>query len=391
MHNIATILPVYKNLIGFRQYHDPDKMELDNDLLASNSGLFFEDVHPLLTLDNMLAVSPTDDNDTNYVGFSDWLIKRRNTAISQMLSDFHAKRMSEARGRNLIEQKPLFSGAGRIADTIDETDFIVGYELTPLRADGITLKINKLGLQFNDVGTFDVYLFHSSRQTYYKKISVTVDVANQVKWIALTGSDALTLPYESEVDYGGSWYLVYRQSDTGNARAINKVKDWRFEPCGSCNQQDLLTWRMWSKHLVIQPFRVEDKDLENDGIWDVEDMTYTYDRNYGLNLQISLVCDATNIFTNNVELFTQALGYKFAINMLREYAYNPEFNISRLTANVSRETILYELDGDSASFKKSGLVYNYNRELDNISIDFNSISHACYGTKRKGIRIGSTL
>ena len=52
---VNSLLP----LVGWRQAYDPHKA-IDSELLQSESGLYFQDAHPLMTLDNIMAVMPEE-------------------------------------------------------------------------------------------------------------------------------------------------------------------------------------------------------------------------------------------------------------------------------------------------------------------------------------------
>ena len=61
------------HLVGWEQSYDPDR-EISSALLESESGLYFQSAHPLLTLDNIENTMPENfflqypdwDNDTPY-------------------------------------------------------------------------------------------------------------------------------------------------------------------------------------------------------------------------------------------------------------------------------------------------------------------------------------
>ncbi len=138
--------------------------------------------------------------------------------------------MSEKTAKNILESKALFNGTGRITDLIPSGTNLVGFELVPIRAQGITLKIEKIGLQMTGQGPVTLYLMHSSRMDPVKIITLDRIRNAGMQWF---DQDDLFLPYLSdETDAGGSWYLVYKQEDLDpTVQAINKNKDWSAKPC----------------------------------------------------------------------------------------------------------------------------------------------------------------
>ena len=59
MIRINEICEALKNVCGWEQSYDPAKA-IDDNLTQTESGLYFQGAHPLLTLDNMAAIMPDD-------------------------------------------------------------------------------------------------------------------------------------------------------------------------------------------------------------------------------------------------------------------------------------------------------------------------------------------
>ena len=121
-------------------------------------------------------------------------------------------------------------------------------------------------------------------------------------------------------------------------------------------------------------------------LWDVSNNIYTITQNYGINLQITIECDLTDIIIQQKNAFQNVIGLQVAIDMLREFAYNPNFNINRTQQNFSREAILYEIDGDSQGYKKSGLAYQQKLAMDALKLDTTNLSRVCTPCNNGGIR-----
>ena len=72
--------------------------------------------------------------------------------------------------------------------------------------------------------------------------------------------------------------------------------------------------------------------------------------------------------------------------MLREFAYNANVRTNRHSINASRPDILYEIDGDSASLKKSGLSYQLDMAINAIKLDTSGIDKVCLPCRNNGIK-----
>lgn len=423
------------HLIGWEQNYDTSDLKISDALTVSESGLYFQQIHPLLTLQNMSCIAPDFKNITfpeyenkefskgnivTYKGktykliretnrdeqkqlvppynseywvetnpFSEWLEGKTKASIQKAITRYCNEKTAEGTNKPLCESRALFDGTGRLVDTVKNKKNLVGFEIVPIRAKGVTTKINKICLQFTKAGEYTLYLMHSSIYEPIRTIKLTKTRDNSAEWFTI---DDLYLPYQSEdIDAGGSWYLCYSQSELPEgSQAIRKNKDWSKEPCGSCSRRELLAWMAWSKYLEIHPFYVNEEltDIEDESLhlWDIENNQYTYDNNYGLNLEVTVSCDITDFIVEQRMMFQDVIAKQVAIDMLREFAYNSNVRTNRHSINASRLDILYEVDGDSSSMKKSGLSYQLDIAFKAIKLSTSGIDRVCLPCKNNGIK-----
>lgn len=418
------------HLIGWEQNYDTSDLKISDALTVSESGLYFQQIHPLLTLQNMSCIAPDFKNMTfeeysaeeayskgnivkynellykalqNSVGkqpdieseywvetnpFSEWLESKTKASIQKAISRYCNEKIAQGTYKTLCENRTLFDGTGRLVDVVKNKKNLVGFEIVPIRAKGVTTKINKIGLQFTEPGEYALYLMHSSMDAPVKIIKLNKIRKNSIEWFSLND---IYLPYQSDDnDAGGSWYLCYFQSELPEgSQAIRKNKDWSKEPCGSCSRKELLAWQAWSKYIEVHPFFVNEELVEIEEeprLWDVENNQYTYDNNYGLNLEITVACDITDFIIEQRMLFQDIIAKQVAVDMLREFAYNANVRTNRHSINASRLDILYEVDGDSSSMKKSGLSYQLDMAFKAINISTQGIDRVCLPCKNNGIK-----
>lgn len=433
MIQIKQIEDALLHLVGFDQ-GGTSEVKISSSLTESESGLYFQQAHPLITLTNLACIAPDYENmetaieatseyrkNTTYVKgsivfyagkyyraevdnassndfassqwvevdpFSVWLEKKVRSSIAKAATRFVNEKLVSKTSNSLCENKTLFDGTGRLTDTISNHKNLVGFEIVPIRAKGVTTRINKVCLQFTVPGKYKLYLMHSSSFSPIKTIEVEKKTRGS-EWIKL---DDVLLPYESEnINAGGSWYLCYRQSELPEGSlAINKDRDWSKGPCKSCSRNEYMSWSAWSKFIEVHPFEIKEEEAEDlDGsimMWDIENNNYQYNRNYGLNLDISVYCDLTEFIIRERHLFQDIIMKQFAIDMLREFAYNPSVRTNRHSINASRMDILYEIDGDSSSMKKSGLNYQLEQAIKAIDISTQGLDRVCLVCKNNGIK-----
>lgn len=390
MIQVKRIEDALLHLVGFEQ-DSTSGIKISNNLAESESGLFFQQAHPLITLTNLSCIAPdyeniepTPENDP----LSLWLEKKVRASIIKVINRFINEKLVSKTSNSLCENKTLFDGTGRLSDTISNRKNLVGFEIVPIRSKGVTTRINRVCLQFTMPGIYKLYLMHSSSFAPIKTIEVEKKTKG-AEWITLND---VILPYQSEhTDVGGSWYLCYRQSELPEgSKAINKDRDWSKGPCKECSRNEYMSWSAWSKFIEVHPFEIKEEAAEDvDGsviMWDIENNEYQYNRNYGLNLDISIYCDLTDFIISEKHLFQEVVMKQFAIDILREFAYNPNVRTNRHSINASRMDILYELDGDSSSMKKSGLNYQLEQALKAISISTQGLDRICLPCRNNGIK-----
>jgi len=421
-------------LVGWRQRQDREK--LSAFLTQSESGLYYQDAHPLLTLENLESISP-DFSSYVYTGyssesaykagnvvmlentldrkyykaakdvpenvaitdneywietnpFSEWLEAKTKACIVRAISSFINEKVTKGTYKTLCEKKTLFDGTGRIYDTIANRNNFVGLEITPIRAKGVTTKINRIGLQFTEPGEYTIVIMHSSLMEPFYQETFIKKTNNSMEWFV--PSVELYLPYENErIDAGGSWYIGYLQSDLpADSKAIRKNRDWSKGPCNECSRHEYETWRLWSKYIEVNPFYVNSEFVPVvDGqiqMWDIEDNLYDYSTNYGINLDISVACDITDFIIEQKTIFSDYLCKFLAVDFLREFAYNPNVRTNRHSINASRPDILYEIDGDSSSIKKSGMSYQLELASKALQISTEGIDRVCMPCVNHGLK-----
>ena len=236
MYRLGYIEDKLLNLVGWRQDYNPAKA-INEDLTKSESGLLFQDAHPLVTLNNIRSIIPEDfifhypewnefrtyhrgqkvryrDRvyialresvneipDTHVSDFNDdysrqdfgagdkpwagydllneYLQDLTRAGIRKMVQTFIQTKELAEETKTLLDRVSFFDGAGRINNVIENTNSFVGMELTPIRSMGVTAKIERIGLQVSGAtGVIRLYLFHSSRVEPISFVDVEITKAN---------------------------------------------------------------------------------------------------------------------------------------------------------------------------------------------------------------------
>lgn len=374
------------HLVGWEQNQYSDDFAIDDSLTQSESGLYFQQAHPLLTLDNIMSVAPNFEDENRDKMFSQWLEKKTKASIQKAISRFITDKMAKGTAKSLFENGTLFDGTGRIVDVVKNKKNIVGFEIIPIRSSGVTTKINKIGLQFTEPGEYKIYIMHSSSATPVYTLNLTKVHKNSMEWFE---PDDVYLPYNSsDTDAGGSWFICYSQSELpANSQAIRKDRDWSKGPCNACSRHEYRAWMIWSKYIEVHPFCVNEELVEQPmQLWDIENNQYTYNTNYGINLEVSIGCDLTDFIIKQRHLFQDVISKQLAVDMLREFVYNANVRTNRHSINASRADILYEIDGDSSSMKQSGLSFQLEKAFKAVELSTEGLDRVCQPCVNNGIK-----
>lgn len=377
MIRIDAITESFRNLVGWEQGKAP--LAISDMLTQSESGLYFQEAHPLLTLRAMNGIKPEGTT------LSEYLYKLTERGIKKVVTRFAQDKviLKESRGV-LPERRTLFDGAGRKESRVENSGKLVGFEITPIRSMGVTMVINKIGCQFvGNIGEVKFYLFHSSKMEPVATKVVNYN-AERGSFMWFDVNDWV-LPYITKsTNAGGSWYIVYNQRALPPyMEAINFGRDWSREPCGTCNKGDAVLYRTMLKYVQISPFYVAIDENWDETLWDVDDMMYSMGNNYGINLLFTMNCDATDSIINMKRDFASAVQLQVAHEALRALALNPEVAVNRLQYNADRDQILFETDGNGQGIK--GLKGELEKAYKALELDTRGIDPICLGCHNKGI------
>lgn len=434
MYRAKEIEDILMGVVGWEQSYDIDN-PIDESLTASESGITFQQAHPLVTLENMEAIMPENwgnqypafserwwnvgdicyvaDNQTGertyykcmienyghtpadhqqewhpYNILSSYLEKITRAGITTAVQNFIQQKQLNQETKNLLERRAFFDGAGRLKATITPNHRLVGFEIVPVRALGVTARIELIGLQMvGGSGKVRLYLFHSSQSeplTYYDAEMEGGDGA--FKWFNVDWY----LPYQEEgINAGGAYYIMYDQDALPEGMlAVNMNKDWSKEPCNSCTGYvDLANWRMLTKYLQISPMKVAKPEgfEEYPHLWDVQDNIYTTTTSYGLNCVVSVGCDISYFIGFNRLNFQSVIQKQVAATALRTMAMNPSVRVNRNQSNVNKNDILYEIDGNTQG-REGGLGYELKMAYKALDIDLKGIDRICLSCNNHGVK-----
>lgn len=373
MYDANQIKAALIGLVGWRQNPDTTGWQL-TDLTTSSSGLFFNSVHPLLTIDNLISICPEFDRihtaqaDIN-AAFTAWLKEKTEDAILQAIESWIDEKFEKKSASNLLERDKLFNVTGNFTDLELSSEKVVGIEVVPARSRSMTTTITKIGVQFDTNQFVDLHLFKTGQKISVQSENIDYQGDGSVQWVDVDWS----------LSGEGAYYLGYDQRTiTGNA--INGVRDYTWDKRG-------LTSYPTGRYYKATAFNASVADINN--LWDLKENAYSVSTNYGLNLCLNAQCDYSSFIIDQKDLFKSLIAYQVGINLLRELAFNPESRVNRNEANVERSQILYEIDGDTQGRNDSTVHVRFKKALKSISFDDSGIDKICLPCRRRSIRYSS--
>lgn len=423
MLRLKVIKEALSTLVGWKQSYNP-KTAIEEGLTTTDSGMYYQDVHPMVTLDNIeaimpdayenkypcwdieadyeqgakvryidstyIAVSPVNgmSPDTEHSGWqkfnplSDYVQEITDSAISRAIQKFSTKKQVERETTTLVKSESLVATPNRASAFITPSDKLVGFEFTPKKGVGISIKLDKLALQMTGAtGVVKLYLFGTN--SFEPIATFEVDIERAVSgfyWLDLE---------DVYLSVGQTYYICYHQRELPEyMRAVNAKRDWSKRPCGTCNQGNPRLWDEMIKYIRIRPFMaVTTADwIDNPVIPSVEDMCFEPTLSYGFNFTLNIACDLTDFIVEQKQAFASVLQLEVASDVLRAIALNPNVRVNRNQINGSKAELLYEIDGDTQGTRATGINALLKDAYKGLEINTQGIDRACLACNNKGIR-----
>lgn len=411
MFNVSQLKSGLIGLVGWRQNYDPSGVQL-SALTASSSGLYFNGEHPLLNIENLLSLAPEFDkitipawnsgtayvagnlvslSGTNYRAiaastnqtppnatywevydaFTEWLKEKTEAGIVRAITAWLNKKVVRQTGNSLLERKILFDNASRITELDSAGASLVGIEVIPRRRRGLQLNIERIGLQFDTNQNITVYLFHSQDAGPEQSQAIAYAGGGGLQW------ETVNWALSGE----GAYYIVYDQAALAG-QSINGVYDYGFA------NWDNIHYYPSGRYFQAVGFEAP-AAASVSAMWDISGNAYTLATNYGLNLDINAQCDYTALILEQKNLFADLIAKQVAADLLRELAFNPTARINRHEANIDRESLLYEVDGDSRGYRPGGIRKQLEDAIEAIQLDATGLDSACLPCRRRAVRYTS--
>lgn len=364
MFKALEVQSAYHNLLGWQQHYDTGEINLPSSLTNTDTGEYYQQKHPALRLDIIKALIPRNYN------LEDYLLDKVNQGIAEMLNDLIQYRHVGQYGKTLLKKTQLLNRYGWLNDKITNESRFVGLQIRLKTGTGLQAVINEIGLQFSTAETFDLYLFHTSKETAIATINVTTTGNGQWDWSTI---EMELNAFDIDNLNGGAYIIGYYQDDL-EGNAINMTDfNWDRGACGSCNKANYKEWRTVNEYFDVYPIYVPSGSYSVGQMFDLNDAFYINDKSYGLNLRLTTRCDLTDFFIQNKIMFKNLLAYKVTNIILNDMKFSQQINF--IEENI-KMMIIRDLEGDMET-RMDNITTKYQKELKAVDFNISGINQKC--------------
>jgi len=306
--------------------------------IASSSGLYYQHGSALCTVQNIKAA------------IEDEAISDAN--LNVILGNFSKASLNRIAGQIFNEEDHINTGLlykheNKWTEWLTPDTSFVGFEIDLAKRNDLSLILNSLILEFDAAVSVKLLLFNSQVNALVKNETI-LTVANTatskgVQWCL------------NDLQYGGKWYIGYLRSASDVHRAVKR-------------NFDLATLPTFFTEVGIRPVRVDGWATET--MFDPSKIRYESDT-WGLNFDISLYKDFTQIVKSNLNRFAEALQLQVCAQVIDLLSNTTRSNRSE---RLSKAYSLMELNGNryNPAFPEHvGVISKLNKEVRRLRETYN--------------------
>lgn len=343
MFNPAKISAL-KGIVGWRQPFNPDFAILDATNLASRSGYFVDD-NPMAKIETLKASQ--DFSDISDANFNILLQNMQESSINNVCNAVFNDIV-------YIDKQVLFKNASKKVNTVTLPDGFVGYEVKVTSQKNVAFEIKRVLLDFQGGGDIELLLFNTAQESspiFSKIINITsTHQAEDLSWVVDNSGDT----------YKGDYYFGYLSNyvDIGTLKPFER--DFELG-----NVQSIITGMSLEKGFF--------SGLSTNTLPDLEDWD-GLSEDVGLNPDITVHEDFTELIINNERLFARAIQIDMQIAVLREILSSIRSNKDQRRGDFNALRLIQEINGANGDeFRIPGLVPALNGYISTIKKEFKKL------------------
>ena len=420
MYNPTLLQSGFQGIVGLLQANSPQVPAITAPLTTSESGIFVQDKHPIVTLENIWqscpdfnpnnwpswvsmtsyaaltvvaysgvlyqainpvtsATNPSADptNWSVYNPFSAFLQRKMNQGVTNMISEVIKIFKLQETAKAIIERQQLFRGGGSRNSAIVPDGSFVGFEILVQQAEALMLILDMIGLQFTQAQSLNIYIYHTSKESSAIYIlPVTTAGASDFSWVATAAAKLMYLVQNT----AGTWIVGYFEGDLiGGNQAISRTWDCTSPPCGGCSDADLLMYNRWSRYTSFRNIKIPPIGLNGRALPNTQYATYGGMTNWGLNFSMTVRCDLTDFILYSKFLYADAYAMQMTLEFMKLIASSTRINPDMAQIkNQARAELNLE--------QKSTFINQYWDSIKALKADMSGFSESCQPCDQKNNR-----
>lgn len=349
MFNYSIVSSGLSGLVGYRQPYNPEIPTLTAPNTTTRSGLYIND-NPLAKLEYVY-----DCQDYDAISDADF-----NTYLNNAMSESIVNVCSNVFNKSsYIDRQVLYKNALNKVESETLPAGFIGYKIGVSSEKNVAFEIKRILLDFEGSGDIELLLFNTSVKApiQTKVITISTDHKSEdLSWVVDNSGNT----------YKGDYYLGYISSyvDIGTLKPYKR--DWN-----NANIESIITYLGIEKGNFPAMTTNVLADLDD---WDGTDITT------GLNPDITVYEDYTDLILNNEKLFSRAILLDSQIRILSEVMASIRSNKNERIGKDLLSRVVLELDGaDVNGIKKESLRGTLSREIKRVANEINKIREGYFG------------
>jgi len=346
MVNAPKIQSNLTGLTGWRQPFNPNYAILDADNLTSRSGQFYTD-------NEFVKVEYVKDGQ-DFEGISDadfntYLQQKQDESIFSVCNSVFNK-------VDFIDRGLYYNNALNKVNLVTLPTGFVGYKIQIDLKNNLALSIKRVLLDFSGTGDIKLLLYNTSKldPIQSKVITITTDHQEVVLDWVVDNTDGL---------YKGDYYIGYLTTGV--------------VPQPYARDYELSNIARTFTHLNIEQIQVSGHTSET--LFDLTTEQSMTDVT-GLNLDLTVYDDYTDLIINNEQLFSTAIKLDMQISLISISMASLRSNRNERMAETLHNKMLVELEGaDNGVVKQVGLRTLLNRSIGLIRNEIDKLREGYFG------------
>lgn len=352
MFNTSIVTAGLLGLVGFRQPFNPDLPTLDAANLTSRSGLIINDA-AFAKLDYL--IDSQDFTDITDVQFNTFLQNKQKESIINVCNAVFNESV-------YIDKQVLYKNAFNKVETEILPDGFICFEIEVSSKKNVAFEIKRMLLDFDGAGDIELLLFNTAQKAplFTKVITISSDhQVEELNWVIDNSGDT----------YKGEYYLGYLSNFAG----IGTLKPFK-KNFNKGDVQSIITYMDFERGLFA--------GMSTNVLPDLNDFTGN-SNSTGLNPDVSVYFDYTELIINNQRLFATAINYDMQINILSEVANSIRSNRNQRLGKENFTIIMANIEGQSSDVGISitGLRPQLKGFINTIKKEIKSLKEGYFGER----------